>query len=77
MPYHDDTRFPVSLPRSLPPPGLERPPADCLAEHLIEAYRHAAACEDPVVLDLIRLALGYVGRAYPPTALHAAEEHWS
>ncbi|AWN46706.1 hypothetical protein DK419_10605 [Methylobacterium terrae] len=63
--------------RHLRPSGT-RAPADCLAEHLIEAYRHAAACEDPVALDLIRLALGHVGRTYPPTGINAADEgHWS
>ncbi|KMO22180.1 hypothetical protein, partial [Methylobacterium platani] len=38
--------------RTVRPPGGMRAPADLLAEHLIEAYRHAAACEDPVALDL-------------------------
>ncbi len=67
---------PVSGPPQ-PVPGT-RAPADFLAEHLIEAYRHAAACEDPVALDLIRLTLGHVGRTYPPAGLKAGdEEHWS
>ncbi|TNC07466.1 hypothetical protein FF100_32495 [Methylobacterium terricola] len=64
--------------------GLPRPTvgtraaADLLAEHLIEAYRHAAACEDPVALDLIRLALWHVARTYPPSGVNPApEEHWS
>ncbi|SEP03397.1 hypothetical protein SAMN04487843_10622 [Methylobacterium sp. ap11] len=76
MPYHDDTRASIPL-RALHLPAVSRAPADRMAEHLIEAYRHAVACEDQVVLDLLRLALGYVGRTYPPTALHAAEEPWS
>ncbi|MFH6781419.1 MULTISPECIES: hypothetical protein [Methylobacterium] len=55
-----------------------RAAADHMAEHLIEAYRYAAECEDPVARDLIRLALWHVGRTYPPSGLTPApEEQWS
>ncbi|TGD96736.1 hypothetical protein [Methylobacterium nonmethylotrophicum] len=78
MAHQNGTRF--SVPSALPsgrPPDSGRPPADRLAEHLIEAYRQAAACEDPVALDLIRLALWHVGHTYPPSGLAPLEEHWS
>ncbi|GJD60090.1 hypothetical protein [Methylobacterium frigidaeris] len=77
MPRHDDTHLSAPTLRGVRPPARPQAPADRLAEHLIEAYRHAAECEDPVALDLIRLALWHVGRTYSPSAAQAAEEHWS
>lgn len=58
----------------VPTPVGTRAAADHLAEHLIEAYRHAAECEDPVALDLIRLALWHVGRTYSPAGTASAPE---
>ncbi len=76
MPRHGDTRLSTPISRLARPPAGPQAPADRLAEQLIEAYRSAAACEDPVAVELIRLALWHVGRTYPPSA-PAPEEPWS
>ncbi|WP_128560735.1 hypothetical protein [Methylobacterium crusticola] len=49
-------------------------PADRLAEHLIRAHRLAAACQDAVAMDLIRLALWHVGHTYAPSEEALAED---
>ncbi len=80
MPRYGDTRLSTPIPRLAQPPASPQAPADRLAETLIEAYRSAAACEDPVALELIRLALWHVGRTYPPAGQPSGrvpEEHWS
>lgn len=80
MPRYGDTRLSTPMPRLAQPAASPQPPADRLAEHLIEAYRSAAECGDPVALDLIRLALWHVGRTYPPSgqlSVQVPEEHWS
>ncbi|MCF4124292.1 hypothetical protein [Methylobacterium sp. SyP6R] len=81
MARYGDTRLPTPVARLVRPPASPQSPADRLAEHLIEAYRSAADCEDPVALDLIRLALWHVGRTYPPSGHipeeQRREEHWS
>ncbi|MGX7705222.1 hypothetical protein [Methylobacterium sp. Gmos1] len=78
MPRPDDTHLSTPILRSVRLPARPPAPADRLAEHLIEAYRHAAECQDPVALDLIRLALWHVGRTYPPAdATASAKERWS
>ncbi|MGE7415817.1 hypothetical protein [Methylobacterium tarhaniae] len=78
MAHPDDTRLSAPITRRLQPPAAPQAPADRLAEHLIEAYRCAAECEDPVALDLIRLALWHVGRTYPPAdAEPASGKQWS
>jgi hypothetical protein len=77
MPRYGDTRLSPAT-RVVRPPSGPQPAADRLAEHLIEAYRSAAECEDPVARDLIRLALWHVGRTYPPAAAAPAEDgQWS